>query len=451
VDSRVANNVLGSLWRYGLGADTPLDTNLVPVMVWTYTDNKFGKNAWPPAWLSATVVGPNGTNNPVIAAGLDYFIRQATNTVQFAGTNWAQVTSFASTLGAFDKAEGPFLAAIPTTDAMQRAIVPLRAEAEKLSLNSSKLAKNELFKSSPTLLGAFQNYTNQIMNYGLGAFDRVEKETTAGRRAHGDYPVFVMVSKRLQAERSAFNTGLANLLNPADMAEYKRLDDQCLASKDGTAAWERRWRLYDSMVNLSGMAGFPLLKGSDKPMSPDTLSRSAAVLQDLLTGVNSESIQSKVKDATWKAFTNRIVNLKRLADSFKTKDKPSLCTVSLMKMNDDSPDDKWREQYRAIRLVGDSTRIENTNVPNDQELGKVALNKPCNFQLYQRPDGDPGQTINQNDWGPVWLAAKFGKPQEGDFTTWIVARKIEGGNGGVLRLKLKFDEPLMDPEQWPKD
>ena len=86
------------------------------------------------------------------------------------------------------------------------------------------------------------------------------------------------------------------------------------------------------------------------------------------------------------------------------------------------------------------------------ELGKVGLNKSCNFQLYRRDDDkDPAQTISQNDWGPLALAAKYGKPaQEGDFTTWIVRRPVDGGNG-ALRLKLKFDEPLMDLEQWPKD
>jgi GTP-binding protein EngB required for normal cell division len=453
MDSREATVFLGPLWRYDTGSDATLDTNLVPVMVWTYANNKFGKGAWPPAWLSATTVGPNGTNNSVIAAGLDYFIRQATNTVQFAGTNWTQVTGFASTLSAFDKAEAPFLAAIPNTDGMQRAIVPLRVEAEKLGRVSTTLSKNDLFKSNPTLLGAFQNYTNQIMTYGLGAFERLEKETTAGRRAHGDYPVFVMISKRLQAERSAFNTGLANLLSPAEMTEYKRLDEQCLAARDGSAAWERRWRLYDGMVNLSAMAGFPLLRDSNKSMTPENLSRSATVLQDLLTGMNAESIQLKVKESTWKAFTNRVVNLKRLADSLKTKEKPNLCTVSLLKMSDETAaDDAWRSPYRFIRLAGDSTKMENTNVGSDQELGKVGLNKSCNFQLYRRDDDkDPAQTISQNDWGPLALAAKYGKPaQEGDFTTWIVRRPVDGGTG-ALRLKLKFDEPLMDLEQWPKD
>jgi GTP-binding protein EngB required for normal cell division len=453
-DARLAANFLGSLWRYAAGADTPLDANLAPVMTWTYATNKYGRDAWPPAWLSATTTSANATNNTVIATGLDNFIRQATNAVQHVGTNWAQITNFAAALTVFDRTDGDFLAAIPDPDRMSRAFFPLKAAGEKLAGLSADLSRNELTKGGVTLLNAFQNYTNQIMNFGMRAFERVEKETADGRKKHGDYPVFMQVARRLQAERNNFNTALASIVTAAEMQEYKRLDEECLVLKDGVAAWERRWRLYAGVANLSDFIGFPLLLDSGRIMTQDNVDQSAAILQDLVASVNTESIQQlKFKDVeTWKNFTNRVANLQRLADLLKTRDKPNVCTVTLLKMEDSTrADDAWRSRYRYIKIAGDNTRMENTNIGQDQELGKLNLNKPCSFQLYQRDDDkEPGQVLGRGDWGTLALVGRYAQPvREGDFTTWLVKRPVEG-NGGVLRVRLTFEEPLVDLEKWPK-
>ena len=425
-------------------------------MVWTYSSNTFGKGAWPPSWMSATTTGPNGTNNPVISAGLDYFIQQATNTIQYVGTNWAQVTNLAAALDTYDRAEKSYLAAIPDAAKMGQSFAALQTAEEKLAALSAAESRNVLFTNGVSLDKAYQGFTNQVMTYGMGAFDRVEKEDAVALKKHPAYPVFVMITRRLEAERSSFNAGLTNLVSPAEMADYKRLDARFLADKDGTPLWRHRWQVYEGIHNLGEALGFPLLRDSTVVMSPENVDKVDGVLKNLVAGVNSDLIRElKFTDADgWKNYTNRLANLRRLADVLRSGERPNFCTVTLLKMDDQTrSDDAWRARYRYIKLAGDSTKMENTNIGQDEELGKVIVNKPCSFQLYQRDtDPNPAETLaSPGAWGPLALVAKYGRPaQDGNFTTWNVHWPIQGGNGS-LRVQLKFDQPLVDLELWPKD
>ena len=458
LDTRVAKNLLGPLLSYATGKEAPVDTNLTSVMVWTYTENKAGQKTWPPAWLSATTTNAAGIlTNVVIASGLDAFIRQATNTMQDVSTNWVQVTGVASSLRGFNAAEDAFLAGLPDTSVMMKSFGHLATEEASLEHSITNAAGNGLFNGGISFNNAFQTYTNKITMYAVGAFDRVEKENLSAIRKQGDYPVFMMISRRLQAERRSFSSSLANLVSPAEMAEFKTLDAKSLALKDGQPAWKLRWRMYEGVASLARLSGFPLLRTSARMMTPDDMNKADAVLQALLTDANSGAIQElQLKNAgSWTTFTNRLTNLKRLADMLRVKDRPDFCTISLLKMDDQNrADDVWRAKYRYIKLAGNSTKMEKTNIGEDTELGKVNVTQGCSFQLFQRDsDQQPGETVaEQGEWGPLALIAKYdSRPaQEGDYTTWIVKRPVSGGSGD-LRIRLKFDEPLVNLEHWPKE
>jgi len=123
--------------------------------------------------------------------------------------------------------------------------------------------------------------------------------------------------------------------------------------------------------------------------------------------------------------------------------------VTLLKM--ETSDDSWRRKYRYIRIDGGTGRMENTNIGEDRELGKVNLSNAFDFQLYQRDDDkEPGQVLKQSGWGALELAVKYGKPADGDLSTWTVKRPLDSG-GGTLRVRLKFEEPLPEPDQWLKE
>jgi len=208
---------------------------------------------------------------------------------------------------------------------------------------------------------------------------------------------------------------------------------------------------------MSGSVGFPLLRDSTNSMTPDDVKRTAVALQQLLADGNLAAIQAlrPRTAANWTTFTNRLVSLKRLADVLGSGARPVFCSINLLKMDDqDRADDIWRAKYRYIKLAGDSNKMKNTNIGEDAELGKVNITQGCSFQFYQRDsDSQPGEVVaDAGEWGPLALVAKYdSRPEQpGDYSSWIVKRPVPGGSG-FLRIKLKFDEPLVGMEHWPKE
>ena len=136
--------------------------------------------------------------------------------------------------------------------------------------------------------------------------------------------------------------------------------------------------------------------------------------------------------------------------------KQNACTVSLQKVDDASnPAEKWRARYRGIRLASAGTAPGAIKIESDetQELGKVDVDKTFTLQLFQlAEDKTPTQTLdNPAPWGVLALIARYhGAPEkEGNGTTWIVQRPIEGVSGNLVTLRLVFDDPLPDLKHWP--
>lgn len=457
MDPQAADNFLGPLLRYATGGPVSVDTNLTSVMAWTYTDNNAGQNAWPPAWMSATTNVAGVVTNPVLAAGLEAFTGQATNTIRNVGTNWVKVTRLASALRGFNRAEDEFLAAMPNTGAMMKAFDQLKAEKAMMDQTLTDLAGNGLVSSNVTFRSAFSAYTNRVATYGLGAFDHLEQVDLKALHAHANYPVFVMIARRLRAERRSLSSSVASLVTPAQMEEFKRLDKQSMTLQNGQPAWERRWQIYDGLAQFYGLAGFPLWRGSNKLMTSAEMNQADSVVQKLVAGADSGVIQEfNARHAEgWKTVASQLKSLNRLADVLKPGTRPLFCTISLLKMdNAHRADDVWRARYRYIELAGGAAGMRNTNIGQDVELGKVKVADGCSFELYQRDsDPKPEKVVAETErWGPLALVAKYGShpAQAGDYSTWIVNQPVPGG-GGFLRLKLKFDKPLISLKDWPKE
>ncbi|HTA31239.1 MAG TPA: hypothetical protein VK731_12185, partial [Candidatus Cybelea sp.] len=474
MNGNTATTFLGTGSRFVSGADASDDSNLVSVMVWTYTSNKFGAGSWPPSWLSETVSTNGIVTNATLQAGLEHFIHVATNSLQNAGTNWAQVTQLQTALRTFGRAQDNFLAAIQAGDRenSRKAMDALKASRAGVDAVIATTSKNELFKDGISLIGARQAFTNQLTTYVSGAFEKVEKANAEGLRKQMDSPVFISIDRRLRSERNAFNASLASLVSAGDLDEFARFDGEFLAAQQGDGrAIDRRWAIFERAAALANATspgasqipalGFPVLRGSALVLTPGSIDPITAALLGLSDDLKPDSLQKlKIENTDfWKSLASRVEDLKQVALFLKGKDgNPPVCTVVLRKVDD--PNDtsqRWRFRFRAIGVSTDGQKAAPIKIESDedQELGKVTVTQPCALQLFQLADDKtPTQTDGgQTAWGPLALIVKYqGKPEhDGDFKTWLVNLPIVGADGNALNLRLVFDSPLPDPRHWPNE
>jgi hypothetical protein len=475
MDDRAATTFLGAGSKFVAGEDlTDSDPDLVQVMEWTYTSNRFGTKAWPPAWLSRTV-STNGTvTNEMLGAGLENFIRAATNTMQSVGTNWSQVTALQTSLRTFQAGENDWLAAMKTGDlnGIRKSVDALKADSGQVQTLLAAAAKNDLFKSGMSLSGARDAFTNRVMTYVSGAFARIERADAEGLVKHMNSPVFVSIQDRLRSQRNALSASLAGLVSAGDPGEFSRFDAAYLASQaDGADAIDHRWKIYERAAALANAVnpgastipalGFPVLRASTAPLAPDSINSVAAALQGLSDDLKPDSLQ-RLGIPTGDFWTNlsaRVDDLRKVAKFLQGRDgSPPLCDITLRKVTSGTdPAQQWRLRFRGVALSVAGQPAAPTQIvwDEDQDLGKVAVNQACALQLFQLTD-DKAPTATVQDagpWAPMALIARYGgKPeQDGNFKTWIVDRPIPGTDGGVLNLRLVFDDPAPDPAHWPAE
>lgn len=254
LDARRASNFLSVCSRFVAGGDLGVDTNLVPVMVWTYTGNpdSKGEHAWPPAWLSwSTTINKTPTNDVLLAA-LDCLVSTATNTVQTATSGWSQVGKLQVSLRGLETAEKEFFAAVKTANAASAAAALQKLEKAKGEVDQllAAAATNSLFKEALTFKAAQTAFTNQIMIRVAGAFSKVQAANDSARKKHSQWPLFTTIANRLQKEQSQFSSGLVSFVSAADAREFARFDEAFLAAQGGLRACDQRWDLYRRAAGL---------------------------------------------------------------------------------------------------------------------------------------------------------------------------------------------------------
>lgn len=214
---------------------------------------------------------------------------------------------------------------------------------------------------------------------------------------------------------------------------------------------------------LNPLLGFPLIRRPEKPLAPANLDAVCKTLQEVSGDVRTAGADLQTLPS-WKSFAERLEALNAIAKFLKGQDgKPMLCTLTLLRLDDNStPEEKlWRARFRALRLdVEGSAPSAPLKIESDEDLalGKIPLSSACTFQLFQlAEDKSPTQAIQESGgWTPLQLIFKYGaKPEQpGVLTSWLVQRpfKIAGEDRSAsLRLKLTFDTPLPDLTTWPKE
>ena len=252
LDARGAGSLL-SLWStFVSGQDAGADNDLALTMAWTYNSNRFGQEAWPPAWLSATVTTNKVTTNPLLLAGLESCVRTATNTVTELSPKWAQVLELLAKLKALEGAEGRLVEAVRGADRQgaDAALAELKQRHAQADAALAQAAQNPLFQSGLTLGAARRAYTNQILTRASGALDIIKRADTAALRQHFGDPVFEAIANRLRVlERDVSDKLLASLQGQDDQ-EFARYDAQCLAGSAASKPYQVRCGLYEQAAAL---------------------------------------------------------------------------------------------------------------------------------------------------------------------------------------------------------
>ena len=211
--------------------------------------------------------------------------------------------------------------------------------------------------------------------------------------------------------------------------------------------------LAEAKKKLADNGGFPLVKNQGRIMTVDQFKEASKQLQYISGDLGSPTFQKPGlrDDPEWKLFTASVAGQQAVAQSL-TGDAG--CSLSLARIEDPpNPKDDWRAHFRFIKLAfpGDSNKKERSEDSNDIVLdGRVPVEQKFAIQLSQQAN-TPAKSKDTDAWGVVWLIHKWGRaPSKADLTSWLVDWPVdEPGYQGMIRLKLKFDRPLPELENWP--
>ena len=278
VNPEQAKRFIGSLQSYIAGQDLPLDTNLVNAMVWTYASNDTAKGSWAPRWLSG---GRDGTNtlaiNTGINAGLDLFVRNATNGLQTYISQWNQISSLSESVKPFSEDElNLFAVAKANIDGkFQQAAEAVERSRKALDDAVAKAAHQPLFASGVSLTNAQRNFREAVTASAGAALGRIRQVNDAALAVTKDYPLFKEIKARLDAVQALLSNRVTELLASGDTKEFQAFDETCLADnafRKRAELYARAKKLLDenpfANAKLIGFKGEPLDKYLNEKLGP---------------------------------------------------------------------------------------------------------------------------------------------------------------------------------------
>lgn len=263
-----ARRFLSSLQDFVAGEETAVDTNLLSVMAWTYSTNATAKGTWPPRHLSG---GHAGTNtlavNTGIGAGLEYFIRSATNGIKSHLADWDQISALLNATKLFATYESAlFSAAAGGVDAKFAEALAKVSEARKqLDALIKQAADQKVFAGGVSLTNAQNRFRATITGSAGAALGRIREINDTALAATKDYPLFKEIKTRLDSVQAALSNQVAQLLDSGDPREFQSLDDSCLTAN----AFANRADLYtkaDDVLKEKPWAGKRLVGQKGEPL-----------------------------------------------------------------------------------------------------------------------------------------------------------------------------------------
>jgi hypothetical protein len=530
-----ARKFIGTLENYVAGQDLPVDTNLVAVMVWTYASNDTAKASWAPRWLSGARGGTNNLAvNSGIHAGLELFVRYATNGLQGYVSQWNQISSLGESVRPFSANEvNLFAAARQNVDEQfLKAADEVEKARQALDQALAKAAQEPVFASGISLTNAQRNFREGVTNSAGAALGRIRAINEAALAANKDYPLFKEIKARLDEAQAHLSDRVNKLLASDDTKDFQTFDETCLADN----AFRKRADLYarakklmdenpfagakligfkgDQLekflndkvgavrgeVNLyagklsndvaaavayelklverkqsdkffeaylsqgatvaSFGTGFPLTRDLDHRVSADEFKSAWKQLKFISEDLASTNFQKYAPHDSpkWKSFVSGVAGQQAVTKALMGDDGIlGSCTISLAGNTDATHgDDEWQGTWRDLKVVFDGGPAEGTRAGSESDLKMADVPVQQKFELrhiknVNTPDSPTAKVIQTGDWGPLELIHKFkGERDKVDPKTWLVKIPVSApGAKGVIRLKLKFENPLPELDKWP--
>ncbi|MBI5387783.1 MAG: hypothetical protein HZA90_24235 [Verrucomicrobia bacterium] len=279
IDAAGVKTFTTPLLAYLTGAATTLDTNLVAVWSWLYSESEAGKSTeagrrdWPMVWLSGSLSATNTlANHPALAAGLNNFIRSVTNNVTSQRGDWNQIVELQNRLLAYEQLEKALLTDIRLNNALSfdnhlKELLGKKKELQQWIEDAR--ARSPLFANGVDFTNAYAVFSQGLLSSTAGALDRIKQANDRAQLQHPAAPLFRDIQGRLAEVAQGINSEVRQLVPEAGLAEMRRLQADFLTRSGQSYAFAARCDLYENAAQLmqrgvtggawrAGMKGKPL-------------------------------------------------------------------------------------------------------------------------------------------------------------------------------------------------
>jgi len=250
---------LRPLWSFVAGQDAASDpafTNLVGVMLRTYTGGEAG-SSWAPPWLSGAVASTNLLgNNPPMRANLDALENVVKASAKVRVDRWNETLKLRDSLAEFKRAEEALFAAAKAGDDSkfdQQFALLARARAEAdAQLQQPKVKETLAFGGGISLSNAYSKFSDQLR--GVAA-DVVR--TVRAPLSQSGHPLYTEIGQRLDLIQQQAEVRMASLNPSGDAARWREMDAFLLAKPGGYA---ERGAVYAEIMKQLTATPFASLK-----------------------------------------------------------------------------------------------------------------------------------------------------------------------------------------------
>jgi hypothetical protein len=267
--------------------------------------------------------------------------------------------------------------------------------------------------------------------------------------------------------QSFTNESLARLYKLAAdyQGEFKADFDTTVAALHARTERLQRDRFFaaymqDARTRLNEPVKFPLARTEIRSMSLNELKASYNHLIQISRDLKSPGMPKPVTSerSQWQTFADRAVALEAVCQAILGDESmPGRCAVSLMPAEDASKQDAWRDRWYDLKLTAtDGSGHARTGSKMDAPLGNPTVDLAFALQIIRNANVSSSERADYTvpEWGALALLRDYKESAKplADPTTWAVRvplRSEHDPDGGVIRLKLKFDRPLPDLKTWP--
>jgi hypothetical protein len=444
VSPDMATNFLGSLESYLFGKDLQVDSNLVAVMAWTYSTNDTSKNSWAPLRLSGRQGSTNNLAvNTGIYAGLELFVRNATNDLQNHLSQWDQIVSLRDSLRSFANSEKTLLTAAKSglDDNFRKDEEALQKSGNDMDDALKKATNQGLFTGGTSLSAAHHRFLESIQANVAGAFIRIRSVNDVALAANKDCPLFKDIKARLDSMQNVLINRASELQAAGDEKEFQALDEICLVNN----GYRKRVDLYGYVESLLGTNPFSgVLIGTKGEPLEKFLSASMEAVRKQAVNCSGSSSNTLAEIL---AYQTNLVE-KTLSDRFfstylaKARDEigtgfPLLASLSL-KMDAD----RFTRAGAQLKLISEdlNSQVFRQRAPQDSRWRTFVENVNQREAVAKALLGDEGTLGACN----ISLAASTS--DDGWQSSWRDLKLVSDGvTGEDVRTGADVDQPLGQP------